>query len=112
MPAIVAGCDLPLHDDSDRKSDARIATVVQVVTIVIADVNLVSLVPVIHPVFRPGIHEQEREAAVLETRIAHVHDGAAVDPEPVLTPETEIEPGLRNVVTAVASTLFPSAMIT
>src|ERR1019366_1210981 len=68
-------------------------------------------VPVFRPGFWPGIHEQERRAAVREARIPHVDRGAAVHPEPVLTPEIEAEAGLRNIVTAIASTLRPSAMI-
>ena len=100
-----------LQYDSDRKSDARIPAVVKVVPVVIIDVNVIVSVPIFVPVFRPGIHEQEREAAVREARIPHVHRGAAVHPEPVLTPEIEAEAVLRNVVTAIASTLRPGAML-
>lgn len=100
-----------LHYDRDRKSDARMPAVVKVVPIVIVDVDVIGIVPVLCPVFRPGIHEQERKAAVREARIPHVDRGAVVNPEPVLTPEMEIEAGLRNVVTAVASTLRPGAML-
>ena len=37
--------------------------------------------------------------------------GRLLHPEPVLTPEIEIEAGLRNVVSAIASTLRPGAMV-
>jgi hypothetical protein len=64
------------------------------------------------PVFRPGIQEQKRKAAVVEAGIPHVDRGAVADPEPVLTPERDTESGLRDVVTAIASTLRPIAMFT
>jgi len=49
---------------SDRKPDARIPTVVKVVPVVIIDVKVITIVPVLCPGFRPGIHEHERKAAV------------------------------------------------
>jgi hypothetical protein len=84
--------------------------VVKVVPIVVVDVNVIGLVPILRSVFRPGIHEHERVAVVVEPGITHVDRGAAVHPEPVLTPEIEAEVGLRNVVAAIASTLRPAAM--
>src|ERR1019366_5096877 len=50
-------------------------------------------------------------AAVPEARISHVHNGAGSHAEEVPAAETEIEGGLRNVVTAVASALLPGAMV-
>jgi len=100
-----------LQYDSDRKPDARIPAVVKVVPVVIIDVNVIGVVPAFRPVFWPGIHEQERKTAVREPRIPHVDRGAAVHPEPVLTPEIETEAVLRNVVTAIASTLHPGPML-
>ena len=100
-----------LQYDSDRKSYVRIPAVVKVVPVVIIDVDVIGAVPVFLPVFRPGIQEQERIAAIQEARIPHVHGGAVVQPEIVLTPEGETEGGLRNVVAAVAATLQPVAML-
>jgi hypothetical protein len=101
---------LSLQVDSNRKSDTWILAVVKVVPAVIIDVKIIGVVPVCCPIFRPGVHEQERKAAVRETRIPLVNNGAG-HPEPVLTSEIEAEAGLRNVVTAIASTLCPGAMI-
>src|ERR1035437_8919214 len=100
-----------LQCDSERKPDARIPAVGEVVPVVVIDVDVVGGVPVFTPEFRPGIHEHERKAAVRKARIPHVHRGEALHPKPVLTPETEAEGGLRNIVAAIASTLRPSAMI-
>lgn len=100
-----------LQYDSDRQSDARVPPVVKVIPVVIIDVNIIVLVPIFCPVCWPGIQEQEPKAAVREARIPHVDCGAAVYPEPVLTPEIEPEAGLRNVVAAIASTLHPGAML-
>jgi len=84
--------------------------VVKVVPIVITDVDVIGGIPICRPVFRPRIHQHERKAAVRETRIPHVHRRAG-HPEIVLTSEIETEAVLRNEVTAIASTLRPSAMI-
>jgi hypothetical protein len=100
-----------LQGDGDREPDARIPTVVKIVPVVIVDVNVIGAVPVFCPVFRPGIHKHERKAAVREARIPHIHRGAAVHPEPVLTTEIEAEAVLRNVVAAIASALRPGAML-
>ena len=100
-----------LQRDSDRKPDARMPAVVKVVPVVITDVNVIGSVPVLRPGFRPGIQEHERKASVREARISHVHRGAAAHPKPVLVPEREAEGGLRNEVTAIASTLSPSAVV-
>jgi hypothetical protein len=103
-----------LQCDSDCKSDGRIPSVVEVVpvvVIVISDVDVIGRVPIVCPVFRPGVHEQERIAAVPETRIPQVDRGTGHS-EPVLTPERETEAGLRDVVTAIAPALRPRAMVT
>jgi hypothetical protein len=100
-----------LQCDHDRKSDARIPAVVKVVTIVVIDVEVIGLVPVLCPVFRPGIQEQERRTAVRKARIPHVDRRLILHPERVVTPKIETEGVLRNVVTAITSTLRPGAMV-
>ena len=100
-----------LHHDGDGKSDARIAAVVKVVPVVIIDVKIIGQEPVLCPVFWPGIQEHERRAAVREARIPHVDGRLNMHPKPVFTPEMETELGLRNVVTAITSTLRPGAMV-
>ena len=97
--------------DRNRQSNARIRAVIKVVPVVISNVKVVAIEPVFCPGFRVGIHEQERNAAVLETGISHVNGWESMHPEPVLIPEIEIKAGLRNVGAAVASTLCPVAML-
>ena len=102
------GC---LQRNGDGEPDVRIAAIVEVVSIVVVDVEVVGVVPVFRPIFRIRIDQQERVAAVEKARISHVHNGASSHAEEVLAAETEIEAGLRNVVTAVASALLPGAMV-
>jgi hypothetical protein len=87
-----------------------LAAVVKVVAVLVIDVNVIKSVPICGPVFRPRIYHQERKAAVLETRIAQVHRGAA-DAEEVLAAERDREAILRNVVTPIAAALRPGAML-
>jgi hypothetical protein len=78
--------ELKHHRDSQR--DARIPAVIQIIpVVVIVHVEVVADVPVIWPVFRPWINQQERKAAVLEAGITIEYAGAAVEAERVLTPE-------------------------
>ena len=85
--------------------------VISVVVIVVIDVQLVGVVPVVRPIFRPRVHEQERIPAIGEPGIAQVHGGAVLHAERVLVPKGEREGVLRNVVAAVAAALRPSAVI-
>ena len=100
-----------LQCHSDRESHVRIPAIVKVIPVVITNVKVIGVVPVCCPGLRVRIHEQKRKATVREAWIPHVDAGEAVHPEPVSDPEIEIELGFRNVVTAVASTLRPGAMI-
>ena len=106
-----AECTGCLQRNGDGKPDVRIAAIVEVVSIVVVDVNVIGAIPVCRPVFRIRIDQQERVPAVPEARISHVHNGAGSHAEEVPAAETEIEGGLRNVVTAVASALLPGAMV-
>jgi len=100
-----------LQRDSDRECHAGIAAIVKVVPVVITNVQVIGVVPVLCPGLRVGIHQQKRKTAIREARIPHIDGGEAVHSEPVFHPEIEIELGLRNVVTAIATTLGPGAMI-
>jgi hypothetical protein len=100
-----------LHQDRNRKSGTRVSAVVKVVPVVIVDINVIGVVPVVCPVFWPGIQEQKRKASVREARIAHVKRGKAAQPEVVLASKIKTEGGLRNLVAAIASTLHPGAML-
>src|ERR1017187_8608067 len=95
----------------DRESHIRITAVVKVVPIVIIDVKVVGVIPVVGPVFRPWIHQQERKALVLKARIPHVHNRERAHHEEVLAAEIEIEASLRQISAAVAATLLPGAMV-
>jgi hypothetical protein len=89
----------------------RIAAVVKVVATVVVDVKVIVGIPVVGPVFRPRIKEQERKPIVVETRIPLIDYRTGVEAEEVLAAEVDIEAGLWHVVTAVASALRPGAMI-
>jgi hypothetical protein len=113
LPRRSSGCPRinQLQRNRDGEPDVWILPVVEVVSVVVIDIDVIGGVPVVCPVFRPGIHEQERISAVRETRIAHVDRRETPDAEPMVTAEIETEAGLRNVVAAIASTLRPAAMI-
>ena len=100
---------LQRHDDRNRL--AWIHAVVQVIPVVIADVNIVSGIPVRCPVLRPRVNHHERIAAVLEAGITSNYNGLAPDAKPMFRTEVETETVLRNVVTAIAAALRPGAMI-
>ena len=100
-----------LQGDGDRQRNTRVHTVIKIIPVVIVNVNVVGVIPIFRPVFGPRVNQQERKAAVLETRIPNVHRGAAADAEEVLAAEIETEGLLRNIVTAIASALRPRAML-
>ena len=100
-----------LHLDHNGESDVRIPAIVKVIPIVIIDVEIIGFVPIVCPVFRPGINKEERHSRIFETRIPHVDRRENGQPEPVLPSEIQTEAVLRNVVTAIASALCPGAMI-
>ena len=89
----------------------RIAAIVEVIAIVVVDVEVIGVIPVVGPVFRPWIDHQERKSAVLETRIPQIHNWLRANAEEVLAAERETESVLRHVVTAVASALRPTPMV-
>jgi len=100
-----------LEHDGDRKPEAGISAVVQVIAVVIANVHVVGIVPVIRPALWPRVKEHEPEAAVLEARIPPNYHGPAVDAEPVAAAKIHLEAVLRNVVAAIAAALRPTAML-
>ena len=85
----------------------------QVIAVVdVGDINVVVVIPVIAPVFRPWVNETDPIALVLKARIsAHNQEGQSVDAEPMVRPKVSAEPVVRNAVTVVAATLLPSAMV-
>lgn len=99
------------HHDADRNPLARIPAVVQIISVVIVNVNVVARVPVYCPVFWPRVKKHEPKPAVLEARIPRNYREGAADAEPVLTAEIESETVVRNVVTTIAAALIPRAML-
>ena len=100
-----------LEFDRYRQADARIGTVIQIVTIVIAYIDVVGRIPVLAPALRPWIEDEERESAVGEARVAHVDGGTEAHAEPMVVAEVLIVSDLRNVIAAVAAALGPGSML-
>jgi hypothetical protein len=48
-----------LHHNRNRDSDTGMSAIVQVVTVIIVDVNIIIRVPVRRPVLRPRVHHHE-----------------------------------------------------
>ena len=107
----ISRSELQLQRNHDRKPDLRIAAVVKVVAVVVVDVKVIGVIPVVGPIFRPGIHHQERKSTVLETRVPQIHHWLRTNAEEVLAAEIETEGTLGDVGTAVASALRPGAMV-
>jgi hypothetical protein len=106
-------CTEPLQCDVDRNSLAGVAAVVQVVAVVhIVDVNIVVVIPVIAPGFRPRVNCADPITLVLEARIsADNQEGKAVDAESVAWAKVSVVSIVRNAVAAVATALLPGAVI-
>jgi hypothetical protein len=102
---------LQLQHNGDRNRLSRMHTVVEVIPVVIANINIVSGIPVLRPVLWPRVNHQKRIAAVLEARVTPNYDGLAPDAKPVSLAEMETEAIQGNVVAAIAATLSPGAVI-
>ncbi len=102
-----------VHVDGDGNPILGIPTVVQVIAVVgIVDVHVVVFIPVVGPVFGDRIQETEPVASVLEAGIsAKNYQREAVNAEPVVAAKVTAEPVFRNVVTVVAATLLPGAVL-
>ena len=103
----------PLHGDADRNSNVGISAVVHVIAVVrIGDINVVVVIPVIPPVFRPWVHETDPVALILETRVpTHNHEGQAVDVESMVLTKISTVAIVRNAVALISATLLPIAMV-
>ena len=86
-------------------------TVVQIIAVIIANINVIGGIPVRRPVLRPRVNHHERIATVLEARVTANYDRLALDAKPVSYAEIETETSFRNVVAAIAATLRPGAMV-
>ena len=102
-----------LHRDADRDSDVGKPAVKQVVTVVhVGHVNIVVVVPVIAPVFRPRVNQTDPIAVILEAReAAYNQEGQAVNAETMVRPKVSAEPVVRDAVAVVATALLPGAVV-
>jgi hypothetical protein len=100
----------PLHRDADRNSDAGIPLVVKVIAVVdVGDIDIVVVIPIVSPVFRPGVNETDPIALILEAWVsANNQEGQAVDVESVVRTKVSTEMVAGDTVAVVAATLFSS----
>jgi hypothetical protein len=103
----------PLHRDVDRNSDSGVPAVEQVVAVVdVGNINVVVVIPVIRPVFRPRVNETEPIALILEARVpTYNQKGQSVYAESMVRPKVSPEALIGNAVSVVATTLLPAAMV-
>jgi len=87
--------------------------VVQVIAVPeIIDIHIIVLVPVVAPVFWPGVNDTEPKAAVLEAGIpANNCQREAVDAEPVILTKVTPITVPRNTIAFVAAALLPGAVL-
>src|ERR1700687_3939514 len=103
----------PLHGDADRNSNVGISAVVHVIAVVrIGDINVVVVIPVIPPEFRPWVHETDPVTLILEARVpTYNHEGQAVDAESMVLTKISSVAIVRNAVAVISAPLLPVAMI-
>jgi hypothetical protein len=102
-----------LYRDADGNSNIGISAVVQVVAVIhIGDVNVVVVVPVIAPIFRPRVNGTEPITVVLEARVsADNQEGEAVDAESVVLTKISAEAVVRDAVAVISAALLPVAVV-
>ncbi len=102
-----------LYRDADGNSDVGIPAVVQVVAVIhVGDVNVVVVVPVIAPIFRPRVNRTEPITVVLEARVsADNQEGEAVDAESVVLAKISAEAVVRDAVAVISAALLPVAVV-
>ena len=105
--------DRNLKRDADRNSGVGIPAVVHVIAVVnIGDINVVVVVPVISPVFRPRVNRTDPVAFVLEARVsAHHLEWQSVDAKPMFLTKVSAVAVFRDAVAAIPAALLPSAMV-
>ena len=112
LPAVVPRYNL-LKRDTDRNSRVGIPAVVHVIAIIdIGDINVVVVVPVISPVFRPRVNRTDPIALVLEAWVSpYNHERQRVDSKSMIPSKVSAVAVVRNAVAAIATTLLPGAMV-
>src|SRR5579862_3886313 len=108
-----AAPDRRLQRDVYRNSLTGVAAVIQVVAVVhIVDVDIVVVVPVISPGFRPRVDGADPVTLILEARVSAYHqEGKAVDAESMAGAKVSAVAVVRNTVAAITATLLPCAVI-
>jgi len=103
----------PLERDTDGDAGVGIPAVVHVVAVVdVGDVDIVVVVPIVSPVFRPGIYRADPVAVVLEAGISSDEpEWQATDSEPMLWPKVSAVTVIRDAVPVVAAALLPRAVV-
>ena len=103
----------PLRRDADRNSNVGISAVVQVIAVAgIGDINVIVVIPVVAPVFRPRVNETDPIALVPEARVpTHNHEGQPVNAESVVRTKVSTETVVRDAVAVISATLLPVAMV-
>jgi len=89
------------------------SAVVHIVAVIpVIDEDIVVIVPIVRPVFGPGILKRYPIALVLEARVSAINsERQAGDPEPMLRAEVAAITVLGNPVTTVSAALLPIAVI-
>lgn len=102
-----------LHGHADGYAGSRIPAIEQVVPIVhIVDINVVSVIPVISPVFRPGVDRAKPIAVVLETGVSsHDHEREDADFESMVRPKTSAETVIRYEIPVISAALPPGSVV-
>ena len=87
--------------------------VVHVVAVVpISNVDVIVVIPVIRPIFRPGVAKRNPITLVLEARVSAInHKRETVDPKRMLRSEIAAIPVFRNTVAVVAASLLPGTVV-
>jgi len=102
-----------LHRNADRNSDVRIPAVVHVIAVIGVDnIDIVVVVPVISPVFRPGVNRTDPIALVLKAGIStHNQERKAGDAELVILTKVSTITVVRNAIAVVAPPLLPCTVV-
>lgn len=104
-----AALPIGLHRDADRDPDAWVSPIVHIVAVApVINVDVVVVVPVVRPVFRPRVEERNPVPLVLEARVSSIdHEGKSVDPKPMLRPKVTAIPIGRNSIAVITAALLP-----
>ena len=87
--------------------------VVQVIAVVdVGHIDVIVVVPIVAPVFRPGVNFAEPITLILEARESANHqEGEAGDAKAVILAKVSTESVLRNAIAMVSATLLPGAVV-